>query len=97
MEVPKLHVLVPQLAFLGNFIIVLKRISAINLKNTLKLSRNAIWMSKTTILFFVFVYKHAFDKNQGVFFLNFSRSSRARAGPIRAHMGPYGPIWTRKI
>ena len=27
-------------------------------------------------------------------FLNFSRSSRARAGPIWAQTGPYGPIWT---
>ena len=38
--------------------------------------------------------------NTYVFFLNFSRSSRARAGPFPlfkgpglAHMGPYGPIW----
>ena len=30
---------------------------------------------------------------KGVFFLNFSRSSRARAGPIWAHKGPYGSIW----
>ena len=29
-----------------------------------------------------------------LFFLNFSRSSRAQAGPIRAHMGPYGPWMT---
>ena len=33
-----------------------------------------------------------FEK-QSVFFLNFSRSSRTRAGPIQAHAGPYGPIW----
>ena len=26
-------------------------------------------------------------------FLNFSRCSRARAGPIRVYMGPYGPLW----
>ena len=26
-------------------------------------------------------------------FLNFSCSSRARAGPIWAHTGPDGPIW----
>ena len=27
------------------------------------------------------------------FFLNLSRSSKARAGPIRTHMGPYGLLW----
>ena len=30
-------------------------------------------------------------------FLNFSRSSRARAGPIWAYMGPYGPEKSQKI
>ena len=39
-----------------------------------------------------------FEKNvllnkKARFFLDFSRSSRARAGPIWAHTGPYGPIW----
>ena len=37
---------------------------------------------------------------KSAFFLNFSRSLRARAGPIWAHMGHmglYGPIWARKI
>ena len=40
-----------------------------------------------------------FDKNvfeKKLFFLNLSRSSRARTGPIQAHMGPYGPIWSDK-
>ena len=37
MEIPKLHASVPKLAFRGNFIIVLKHISARNLKNILKL------------------------------------------------------------
>ena len=37
MEVPKLHVFVSKLAFWGNFIIVLKCISARNLKKALKL------------------------------------------------------------
>ena len=26
-----------------------------------------------------------------------ARYSKARAGPIQAHKGPYGPIWTREI
>jgi len=29
-------------------------------------------------------------KRESMFFLNFSSSSRARAGPIWAHEGPYG-------
>ena len=48
MKVPKLHVLVPTLAFSDNFIISLKRLSARNLKNTLKLSKNVVF-KKTTI------------------------------------------------
>ena len=86
-EVPKLHIWVRELDFLGQFIVVIKRISARNLKNTLKLSQNFVWRSRTMI----------FEKNvlhkRNMFFLNFSRSSKARAGPIRAHMGPYGSIW----
>ena len=61
----------------------MKRISARNLKNTLKLGKTAMWRSKTTIC----------EKNvseQNGFSLKFSRSSRDRAGPIRALMGPYG-------
>ena len=42
-EVPKLHALVRELAFCGNFISVLKPISARNLKNTLKPSKDVIW------------------------------------------------------
>ena len=43
-----------------------------------------------------------FDKNvllnkKVCFFLNLSRSSRARAGPAWAPMGPYGPEKFRKI
>ena len=34
---------------------------------------------------------------KGAFFFNFSRSSRARAGPIWALMGPYGPEKSRQI
>ena len=37
--------------------------------------------------------KKVLRKKIGAFLLNFSRSSRARAGPIWAHTGPYGPIW----
>ena len=32
-------------------------------------------------------------EKKGALFLNFSRSSRARAGHIWAHTGLYGPIW----
>ena len=53
LEVPKLHVLDPKLAFWSNFIIVLKRISARNLKNTLKLSKSIIWRSTTIFLLFI--------------------------------------------
>ena len=35
--------------------------------------------------------KNAFDKN--MFFPNFSRSSKARPGPIWTHMGPYRLTW----
>ena len=41
--------LVPKLAFGGDFIIVLKRISARSLKNTVKLSKHSIWISKATM------------------------------------------------
>ena len=87
-EVPKLHVLVRELAFWGNFIIVLKRIWARSLKNTLKLSKNVIRRSKTT-----FFYKDAFKDKKSLFFLEGFALIRARAGPIRAHMGPHGPLW----
>ena len=36
--------------------------------------------------------KHAFEQKTNRLLLDFSRSSRARAGPIRAYMGPYGSI-----
>ena len=44
--------------------------------------------------------KNALRKKACALFLNFSRSSRARAGPIRARIwahiyGPYGPLWTQ--
>ena len=32
-----------------------------------------------------------------MFFLKFSRSSNARAGPIRAHMGPYALMDPKKF
>ena len=94
MEVPKLHVLVPKLAFLGNFIIVPKHISARNLENTLKLLKNDIWRTKSMVF-----DKDAFKKNKkrGALSLDFSRSSRAWAGPIWAIMGPCGPEKSRKI
>ena len=42
-----------------------------------------------------------FNKNEllkeNAIFLNLSRSSRARAGPIWAHTGPYGPEKFPKI
>ena len=41
-EVPQMDVLVPKLAFRGNFIIVLKRISVRNLKSTLKLFKSVV-------------------------------------------------------
>ena len=45
-EVRKLQGLVLELSFWGNFIIILKSISARNLKNTLKPSKNNVWRSK---------------------------------------------------
>ena len=42
----------------------------------------------------IFVRKNVFEK-RGAFFLNFSRSPRARAGLMRAHTLPYGHIWAR--
>ena len=50
MEVPKLHALAPKLAFRGNSIIVLKRISVRNLKNTRKLLKHIVFKLKMTIL-----------------------------------------------
>ena len=47
MVVPKLHILVPKLAFWRNFITVLKLISARNLKNASKLSKNVVLVAKT--------------------------------------------------
>ena len=46
---------------------------------------------------YVYQKRRFFDKialrKRHVFFLSFIRSSRARAGPIWTHTGPYGPIW----
>ena len=36
--------------------------------------------------------RNALRKKTNAFFLIFSRSSRARAWPIRAHTGPHGPL-----
>ena len=44
-----LQVLIPKLACWDNFIIVLKRISVRNPKNTLKLSNNIVLATKMTI------------------------------------------------
>ena len=48
-------------------------------------------MSKTTIF-----EKHILYKKNALC-LNFSRSSRARAGPIWAHTGPYWPVKSPNI
>ena len=77
MEVPKLHVLVPKLAFWEDFIIVLKRFSVRNLKSTLKLSNNIVFVAKTMI----------FDKNR-LKDVRLSWRMSPSYGP-----GPYGPLW----
>ena len=74
--------------FRGDFIIVLNHFSTRNLKNTLKLSKNIMWRSNTTIF-----DKKVLRNKRCVLFFDFSCSSRAGAGPIWAHTGPYGPIW----
>ena len=43
------------------------------------------------------LWEKCITKTNNAFFSNFSRSSRARAGPIWALMGPYGPEKSRKI
>ena len=68
-----------------NFKIFLKCISARNLKNTFKLSKNTIGRSKPTISNENVLLK------QGCVFFEFFPLFK---GPGRAHMGPYGPIWT---
>ena len=82
--VRNLHVLGRELDFWGDLIGVLKRISARNLKNTLKLPKNVILRSKTTIF-----DKSVLLKKRCVF----SEPFPLFKGPGRAHMGPYGPIW----
>ena len=86
--VRNLHEIDRELAFRGDFISNLKRISARSLKNTVFPSKNIVWRSKTMIF-----EKNALCEKIGAFFVAFSRSSRARAGPIWAHKGPYGLIW----
>ena len=54
---PKLHVLVPKLAFWGDFTTVRYHFSARKLMSTLKPSKNAVWRSKTT-----FFRRNAFKK-----------------------------------
>ena len=81
MEVPKLRALVPKLAFWGNFIIVLKRISARNLKNTFKRPKNVIWRSKAMIF-----YRNVFNLNK----MHFPWTFPTLQGP---GPGPYGLIW----
>ena len=50
--------------------------------------KNIVWRPKT-----IFFHENVF-KNKGVnFFLNFSRSSRARAGPTLSSRARAGPIW----
>ena len=63
----------------------MKGISARKLKNTLKLSKDIIWRSKTTIF-----DKNVFGENV---FLEGLALIWARDGPIWALMGPYRPIW----
>ena len=63
--------------------IVLKHISARNLKNTLKLSKNVIWSPKTTM----------FEKKFG---LN-KRKVRFVPKGLRPHTGPYGPEKSPKM
>ena len=46
---PKLHIVVPKLAFWGDFIIVRYHFPARKLKSTLKPSKNIVWSSKTTM------------------------------------------------
>ena len=91
---PQLHILVPKLAFWGDFIIVRYHFSTRKLKSTLKPSKNVVCRPKTTFVF----WKMCFRK-RGAFFLNFPAlhgpgpgpvcSSRARAGPIWAHISDF--------
>ena len=74
--------------FLNNFIIVLKRISARNLKNMLKVARMLCLLKNN-------VNKNVFKTN--TVFLEGFALMRARAGPIGAYMGPYGPEKSKNI
>ena len=82
--VRNLHVLGWELAFWGDSIGVLKRISARNLKNIVFLSKNIVWRSKTTIF-----EKNVLCKRE----ICVPELFPLFRGPGRAHMGPYGPIW----
>ena len=77
-----------KLVFWSNFIIVLKRISARNLKNTLKPLKSVVWRSETTIFDKIVLRK----KEVFVYW-----TLPLFKGPGRAHMGPYGPEKSWKI
>ena len=78
-----------ELAFGGDFIGVLKRISVRNLKNIVFPSKNVVWRSKTTI----FEKNHVSLKQKVLIFLLFPLFK----GPGRVHMGPYGPEKSERI
>ena len=65
---------------------VLRCISARDLKNTVFPSKNTVWRSKTQI----------FEKKVLLKKVNVFKLFPLFKGPSRVHMGPYGPIWTRK-
>ena len=96
----KLHILVPKLAFWGDFMIVRYHFSARKLKSMLKPSKSAVWIPKTTCFFSqkclkkgcVFAELFRLFKGPGRAHALFKGPGRAHAlfkGPGRAHIDSY--------